>query len=245
MDIKKYTFDVLSAEDMTRSFAGCLLNYRGSIIRVNECYVGSAGAMSCVGSRVRVYPEHNLLGPDFRLGANQMRALLDPVNLLPAIRSGHVNIVDPDDGVLRGDLSFVRKVGGYVRGYGIRSVLCNSVSVLESVAYQGSRVVTSEERILRVLHAAFSGGNYVSPEEARSILLRTKLQRIIALSPNVLMQHWGDGVRVMVVRGRGAFTCAVGDDGVLRFDPNSNAECTSDTKDGYIRIISRVMPCQR
>ena len=243
MDIKKHTFDVLNAEDMTRSFSGCLMRFNDSVIRLSEFFNSDGGAMSCTGQKVRCEQGVELLGREFRLGANQMRALADPDNLLPVIRSGHVNILDSYTGKMRGYYSFTRRVGGYVRGYGPRSIHCYAANFDGIDAYYESSVVTDSDRILRILHAAFTGGNYVTAAEAYEDLATAQHRSIIALAPNILMQKYESTIRVSLTHASGSFLCVKRDDGSVAADMTSNRIDNPASIRMYSRIISKVMPC--
>lgn len=243
MDIKKHTFDVLNTEDMTRSFHGCLMRFNDSIIRLSEFFTGDGGAMSCTGQKIRCEPGVELLGREFRLGANQMRALADPDNLLPVIRSGHVNILDVYSGKMRGHYTFSRKVGGYVRGYGARSIHCYSADLDGSDAYYELSGVSDNDHSLRVLHSAFTGGNYASAAVAYEDLLTADPRASVALAPNILMQKYDDKIRVALTHASGSFICVKRDDGTVAADMTSNRTANPTSIRMYSRIISKVMPC--
>lgn len=242
MEIKKYTFDVLNADDMHRSFSGCLMRFNDSVIRFSEFFLSEGRTMTCVGQKIRSGPGEDLVGRDFRLGVNQLRAMQDPDNLLPIIRSGHVNIYDPYTGKIRGNLSFTRKVGGFIRGYSPRSIVTSAVGLTGSdAAYCGS-IVNDEAVALRVLHSAFTGGNYPTAGDAYEAIQTYGDRDLIALSPNVLMQRFGNVTRVVVSHGVGSFIVKKEDGGVVA-DISSNTHAASNVRRVYARILSKVMPC--
>ena len=88
------------------------MRFSDSVIRLSEFFLSEGRAMNCVGQKIRSGPGEDLVGRDFRLGVNQLRAMQDPDNLLPGIRSGHVNIYDPYTGKIRGNFSIRVRRGG-------------------------------------------------------------------------------------------------------------------------------------
>lgn len=243
MDIKKHTFDVLNAEDMTRSFTGCIMRFNDSIIRIGEFNTNDAGVLGCYGQKIRVEPGVELIGREFRLGINQMRALTDPDNLLPFVRAGHVNVPDAYTGKLLGHFCLSRKVGGYVRGYGPRSTNVTYAEAVGNDAYYEQTGISDGDRILRVLHAAFTGGNYLTANEAYGLLEWYSDRQMLALTHNVLMQKYGSGIRVLISNGIGSFQCVRNDEGQVRFDASTNSWAPPGVARMYTRIISKVIPC--
>lgn len=242
MEIKKYTFDVLNADDMHRSFSGCLMRFNDSVIRFSEFFLSEGRTMTCVGQKIRSGPGEDLVGRDFRLGVNQLRAMQDPDNLLPSIRSGHVNIYDPYTGKIRGNFNFTRKVGGFIRGYSPRSIVTNSVGLAGSTAFYARDIVNDEAVALRVLHSAFTGGNYPTAADAYEAIQAYSERDLIALSPNVLMQQFGNATRVVVSHGVGSFLVKK-EDGLVVADISSNTYAVPNVRRIYARILSKVMPC--
>jgi hypothetical protein len=242
MEIKKHTFDVLNTDDLQRSLGNCIMRFNGSVILLREFY-SRDGEIACSASKINPASGPDLIGREFRLGVNQLRAAFDPDNLLPVIRSGFVNIYEEDTGGLTGRYFLQRKIGGYVRGYGERSVRVGATYT------DGPHVVSSwtsdSYRILRVLHSAFTGGMYVSFEQAVATLtdFNSSYTTTLAISPTMLLFRVGTEVWFHYSMCNGMFKVIRQDDGTYKVDTRSNRLIDSRTQSTVSRTLPKVVPC--
>jgi hypothetical protein len=145
---KKYTFDEMSPEDLSRAILSCYARLGTDIIRVVE--VTGDGGISVVAHRTST-------GRNFRLGHRQLTELLDPESMLPEVRSGYVNTREYDDSPLQA-VRLLRNVGGYTRGYAVRNVIVSKIT---------SDFIGEIGR-MRAIVSAFSGGNFAALSDVLS-----------------------------------------------------------------------------
>lgn len=197
MDIKKHTFDVLNVADLDRSLRGCYFQYNDKLIELTGFTNDEDDHVAVNGRRIRTEPGALLYGREFRLGPIQTRALFDPDNLLPRIRSGHVNILR-SDGTLDGSWMLRRKIGGYVRGYGPRSCNWGQIQLAYDLYQEYFYPSDSANMTLpHILGSAFAGGRYVTARAALTMLASMERARAIAIAPNLLV--YGSGTTVYSV----------------------------------------------
>jgi len=242
MEIKKHTFDVLNVEDLQRSLGNCFMRFNDSVIMLREFHRREEG-IACTASKIVQNNGSDLIGREFRLGVNQLRAAFDPDNLLPIVRSGFVNIYE-DDGAITGRYFLQRKVGGYVRGYGERSVRVGGAHT--DGPHVGSSWTSDSYRVLRVLHSAFTGGMYVSFDQAVATLTdaaSSYATQVLALSPTMILIRSGSEVRLHYSMCPGVFRAVCQDDGSYKVDTRSNRILDSRTSSAISRILPKVLPC--
>ncbi len=241
MEIKKHTFDVLNVDDLQRSLGNCFMRFNDSVIMLRAFYRREEG-LACTASKIIQSSGSDLIGREFRLGVNQLRAAFDPDNLLPIVRSGFVNICE-EDGTLTGRYFLQRKVGGYVRGYGERSVRVGGAHT--DGPHVGSSWTSDSYRILRVLHSAFTGGMYVSFEQAVATLtdFNSSYTTTLAISPTMLLFRVGTEVWFHYSMCNGMFKVIRQDDGTYKVDTRSNRLIDSRTQSTVSRTLPKVVPC--